>query len=77
MSGEEPDIIVTVQDARAIGYCRRGSHKFSELYGLDWIDFLENGIPASKLRSLGDALVEKAIEQAKKRIKAEAENGQV
>lgn len=75
MSEEKPEIIVTIQDARAIGYCRRGSHTFGQLYGLDWMDFLKNGVPASKLRSLNDALVDKVIAQAEKRI--EAENGKV
>jgi len=74
---EDDDFIVTVQDARAVGYCRRGSHTFSEMYGLDWMDYLHNGIPASKLRSLNDALVNKVIEQARKRIQLEASNGKV
>lgn len=71
----DEDVIVTVKDMRKAGYCRRGSHLYSEVCGLDWMDFLKNGISASKLRGNGDALAEKVIDIAKQRIATEAKNG--
>lgn len=54
-----------------LGYCRRGSHDFAVPKGFDWMDFLRNGIPASKLQEYeNDIMVQALIAEAKRRIEA-------
>lgn len=57
-------MIVTLQDARALRYCSRGIRQFFARHGLDYSDFLRNGIPARDLRATGDAMALKVIEVA-------------
>lgn len=66
----DEDFIVTIQDARALGYCRRGSYVFSQRYGIDWTDFVRNGVRASVLRQIDDDMVKSLLQQAKSRIEA-------
>ncbi len=65
---------VTHEDIRALKYCNRGARQFFERHGLDWSDFLVNGIGADRLRQIDDAMAAMAIERAERR---EAASGQV
>lgn len=56
------DFIIRMPDIRACLMCSRGSRKFFERHGLDWQDFLKNGIPASKLEATGDHMALKLVE---------------
>ena len=47
-------IVVTVEDSRAAGRCVLGSRQFASAYGLNFEDFLANGIPAAALMATGD-----------------------
>lgn len=38
------------------GYCRNGGKAWFARHGLDWADFVRNGIPAEKMAATGDAL---------------------
>lgn len=58
-----PDVIVTMRHLRTVpgfsprpGFCARGGREFFRRHGLDWGDFLRNGIPASRLEATGDGL---------------------
>lgn len=66
-------LIVTINDAAAIGYCRKGCRRFAERYGLDYPTFLSQGLPVSAFDGIDDSMVTAVIEQAKKRM--ESENG--
>lgn len=65
-------VVVTMQHMRAVrfgsrrGYCVGGIELFFDRYGLDYSDFLRNGISADELRATGNALALRAIEQAEK-----------
>lgn len=59
-------MIVTHADMRAVGYCNRGGRDFFASHGLDWADFVRNGIDSDVLRALNDAMADKVIEQAEK-----------
>ena len=48
------------------GYCSRGMRDFAERYGLDWEDFLRNGIDAEILRAIDDHMVKAVIAEAEK-----------
>lgn len=67
------DVIVTMEHMRAVrwgsrrGYCSTGVESFFERYGLDFTDFLHNGITADKLRATGNALALRAVEIAEAR----------
>tara|TARA_B100000519_G_scaffold170166_1_gene155725 strand:- start:3589 stop:3759 length:171 start_codon:yes stop_codon:yes gene_type:complete len=56
-----------MRDIRAAKQCSRGARAFFERHGLDWQDFLENGVPAEKLLATGDAMAERTVEVARGR----------
>lgn len=49
-----------------IGYCNRGARLFCRLNGIDWSDFLDNGIAAERLRATGDAQAQALVDHAMK-----------
>lgn len=71
MSGEP--VIVTMRDIRAIEGCSRGARYFCRTHGINWTDFLANGVPAETLEATGDAKALRLTAYARQR--AEAENG--
>lgn len=51
---------VTIHDARMAGYCALGAKTWFEAHGLDFRDFLTNGMSMDKARELAatDAIAE-------------------
>ena len=49
------DPIVRIDDVRRVALCSRGARRWFERYGLDFKDFLRNGLPASVIEATGDA----------------------
>jgi hypothetical protein len=41
--------------SRRHGFCRSGSRKWARAHGIDWSDFVRNGIEAQRLEAIGDA----------------------
>ena len=64
---------VTVRDVRTARYCLAGVRPWFRRHGLDWQGFLDAGIDAEVLRSIGDGLVGPVIRAAEEREAAEAE----
>lgn len=64
--GLEEDFIVTVNDVRRTGRCVKGLRRWAELHGLDFRDFVTNGILASKLLATDDHLAFDIIEKIKR-----------
>lgn len=60
-------VIVTMRDIRAAKQCSRGTRTFFKRHGLDWDDFLTNGIPAEKLEATGDHMAIRVCEVARGR----------
>lgn len=60
-------ITITMRDFRRVAYCSRGVREFFERHGLNWSDFLRNGIQSDILAATGDAMALKAIEVARER----------
>lgn len=58
--------IVRIKDARKLKYCSRGARDFFIKHGLDWRDFLKNGISASELEKTGDAMAMKLVNVAER-----------
>lgn len=61
------DVIVKMTHARQAKYCAPGMRLYCKRFGLDYLDFVKNGISADKLLKLtnNDALAVKAVEIAK------------
>lgn len=66
---------IMMRDFRACGVCKDARFVFFEKHGLDWRDFVKNGIDVEKLREPGDHLT-RIEELEKAAIKREAGNGQ-
>lgn len=58
---------VTMADVRAAKMCAKGARAFFNRHGLDWSDFLHNGIDAEILAEINDAMSNKVIEVARGR----------
>lgn len=65
------DLIVTLAHVRLLrgytarqGYCVPGLKLWFAAKGLDWGDFVKNGIPAQKIIDTGDALAIEAVKLA-------------
>lgn len=50
------DPTVTTQHCRQLGYCARGQREWCASQGIDWPAFLREGLPASQVEAMGDAL---------------------
>lgn len=61
------ELIITMRDIRAAKMCSRGTRAFFQRHGLDWTDFLKNGIPAEKLAATGDPMALQVVEVARGR----------
>ena len=48
--------IVTHQHLRSLGYCNRGLRRWFAEQGIEWSEFLENGIDSQYLRASGNAM---------------------
>ena len=57
-------MIIRMEDLRAAGFCSGGGRAWFEHYGLDWSQFLREGLDESEFLATGDALALKLIEVA-------------
>ncbi len=58
-------VIVRMKHIRQASLCSDGARGFWARHGLDWTDFLRNGIDAEKLLATGDAQAAKVVEVAR------------
>ncbi len=56
-------MIITITDIRLAGYCPKGAKQWADLHGIDFRDFLKNGIDADVLLATGDAFVNHVVER--------------
>lgn len=59
-----PQHLYSVPVAGRVGYCASGSRQWWAAHGLDWGDFLTNGIDAERLRATGDPLALRLVAHA-------------
>lgn len=64
--------IVRIEDARALRYCTTGLQRGAARWGLNFRDFIRNGIEADRLPQ-DDPMIQRMIAQAKLREKANGE----
>jgi len=60
-------MIVTLTDARELGYCSRGLRAFFARHRLDWGQFLRQGLPAEALLDTGDAMAAALVEHVRRK----------
>lgn len=61
------DFIITMADLEKCSMCARGTRRWFLDHNLDFKHFLKNGIAASTLIEMGDALGLRAVELTRKR----------
>lgn len=47
------------------GFCRGGARNWFRAHGMDWTDFVKQGIEAEKLEATGDALALALVKHAR------------
>lgn len=62
---EEVTSRVYMRHVRAAKFCSGGARNWWKRHGLDWSDFLDNGIAEETLLQTGDALALRVIEIAR------------
>ncbi len=63
--------MVTMNDVRAAGLCSHGAREFFARNQLDWMAFLNGGLPASVIMATQDGMAARAVAMARKRVGAE------
>ena len=56
---------IYMSDIRKAKMCARGSRAFFLRHGLDWQDFLENGIDLEIAEKFDDAMIQQVVEYVK------------
>jgi len=64
-----PEERVTIEDVRALGHCARGIKAWFDGYGLDFRDFLKNGIGVQTFLATGDGQAFRIVEKKRAREK--------
>lgn len=59
------DLRVHMRHVRAAKLCSGGARRYFMQHGLDWNDFLANGVPVSVLDEIGDPMGQRAVAAAK------------
>lgn len=68
-------LIITMDDVMASGHCARGSRRWFDKYGLDFRDFLKNGIAEDIFLATGDGLAMQIVEAKRARMAKAASHG--
>ncbi|AIM40625.1 tail assembly protein [Vibrio phage VpKK5] len=55
---------ITMSDVRRVHFCSRGARAFFERYGLDWNEFVKNGLPEEAILATGDQMGKDVVEAA-------------
>lgn len=68
----DDDFTVTVQHIYSVpnfngrtGFCGRGTRAWFARHGIDWLNFVREGVPASVLIATGDAMALRVVEHAR------------
>lgn len=65
-------MIITIDDIRRL-HCVRGARRWFEQNGLDFRDFLENGISEERFLATGDALAQEVVDDKRAREQADGQ----
>lgn len=59
-------ILVWPADLGSLGYCHRGARQWFARHGLDWADFVQNGLAVEAFEAIDDAMAAKLAEFVRK-----------
>lgn len=59
------NVIVTIDDVRAVGLCVNGTRVWFARHDLDFRAFLRHGCAADTLLATGDAMAQRVVEHAR------------
>lgn len=59
--------LVTRTHLDEMRYCARGSRRWFARHGLNWGEFVKNGLPAEVFEATGDAMALRLVAHAKER----------
>jgi hypothetical protein len=62
----DTDLRVYLRHIRACGHCLSGARRWFAAHGLDWSDFIRNGIPAYQIVAIGDTIANSVVDRALK-----------
>lgn len=65
MTGEQQSVLVNMAHVRQAKMCSRGARQFFERHGLDWQEFIKNGLPSEVIEQTGDAMALQVVKVAK------------
>ena len=57
-------MLITIDNTAGCKYCRKGVRKFFQKYGLDYAEFLKNGIPEEIILATNDSMAKRVVEYA-------------
>ena len=52
---------ITMRDIRAAKMCSRGARQFFDRHGLDWSDFVRNGVLIEIIEKIDDAMAQQVV----------------
>ena len=52
---------ITMRDIRAAKMCSRGARQFFDRHGLDWGDFVRNGVLIEVIEKIDDAMAQQVV----------------
>jgi len=52
---------ITMRDIRAAKMCSRGARQFFDRHGLDWGDFVRNGVLIEIIEKIDDAMAQQVV----------------
>lgn len=59
------EIIVRIEHVRKAGLCTRGARQWFRMRALDYMQFLKDGLPISRIEAVGDSLSAKVCAAAR------------
>lgn len=60
-------MIVKHSDLAAMKFCNRGARQFFERHGLNWQEFITNGIDSSRVEAIDDEMMRQVVAHAHRR----------
>lgn len=58
-------MIITMRDVRAAKMCSGGARRWAARHGVDWLDFVQNGIEAERILETGCPIGKRLVETAR------------
>ncbi|USL90025.1 hypothetical protein [Vibrio phage vB_VpaS_CHI] len=57
-------MVITIEHIRNVHFCSKGARYFCERHGLDWNEFIKNGLPEEVVLATGDHMAIEVVEAA-------------